>query len=269
MKTPIKKLIRDHQIKAKKSLGQNFLVSEEIFSNIANAIKLVEGRYVLEIGPGLGSLTRIILEMGASKVIAIEKDESFLPILSKLETHYGARLKVINDDALLIDEKLLFDDKFIIVANLPYNIATELLFKWFDNLANIDAMFLMFQKEVAERIVGKPRTKAYGKISIITELLTNSKILFDIEPEAFIPPPKITSSFVKLDVRSEQLFKVDIKKLNNLLQNLFNMRRKMLRKSLRMFTPDPDLLLSHTNIFPTQRPEELSLEQFCILANRV
>ena len=263
----IRDLIKNFQFSAKKSLGQNFLVDENIFQLIAKSIKNVKDKNVIEIGPGLGSLTRIILSCGAKKVIAIEQDITFAKTLEKLQSHYPSKLEVIHEDALKIDESSFFPDKYVIISNLPYNISTELLFKWLGKINHIEEMFLMFQKEVADRIVAVPHNKDYGKLAIISQLLTEPEILFDIQNTSFIPVPKVTSSFVHLKARNFPLYEVDIKKLQSMLGVLFNFRRKMLRKSLKMIVENPEELLKNSDILPTQRPEELTIRQFCTLSS--
>lgn len=265
----INKLIQDYNIKGKKSLGQNFLIDEEIFSKIAHNIKFIKDKNILEIGPGLGSLSRIILDLDPAHYIAIEKDENFIEILQDLQKHYPEKFQIKNEDALKIKEEELFEGKFSIVANLPYNIATELLFKWLELPHKIDSMYLMFQKEVAERIVAKPRSKAYGKLAIVSQLITIPEILFDIPPTAFIPAPKITSSFVRFKFREKPLYDVDINKLKTLLNVVFNARRKMLRKSLKFFDPNPEIFFKESKIDLNLRPEDLSIEQLCRLAGMV
>lgn len=265
---PIRTIIKAHSVLAKKNLGQNFLVDDSVFTLISRNIAHLSNSNILEVGPGIGSLSRILVSTGAKKIIAVERDESFAPYLDQLSDKYK-NYEYLFSDAMIIEENKLFDENFSIVANLPYNIATELLYKWLDINCNIDYMYLMFQKEVAERIVAKPNTKHYGKLSIMLQLVADAEILFDIEPKSFIPAPKVTSSFVKIKMNHLQQEIVDKKKLNTLLSHMFNFRRKMIRQTLKHFHPNPEELLSKLNIIPSQRPEELTIQQFCELANSI
>ena len=260
-------IIAEYNVKAKKSLGQNFLVCEKTLSDIFKIVKSLKLHNVLEIGPGVGSLTNLLLASQAQNIICVEKDDYIFSILKKYESD---RLHFINDDALSIDEDMLFKkEKYSIVANLPYNIGTTLLTKWIDQSGNIESMCLMFQKEVAERIVASAGSSKYGTLSIFTQLYFKAEILYEVPNTAFSPKPKVSSAIVLLSKLDSPRFIIDNNKLEKYGKIIFSMRRKMLRKSLKNFLSNPDILLEKLNISPTKRPEELSIEEFCCLINEL
>lgn len=266
--------IAAHGLSAKKSLGQNFLLDLNLTRKIARSAGPLEGRTVIEIGPGPGGLTRALLEEGASRVIAVERDDRIKPVLEEIAAAYPGRLATHFEDALDIHEPSLLENlgigaPVVIVANLPYNIATALLVKWLTYEPwppFFDSLTLMFQREVAERITAIPRTKAYGRLSILSRWRTDPKILFDIPPRAFTPPPKVTSTLVRFDVRKEPLAEADSDILQKVVAAAFGHRRKMLRQSLKSLGVDTLALLEEADIDPTARAETLSIEDFCKLA---
>ncbi|MEH6476159.1 MAG: 16S rRNA (adenine(1518)-N(6)/adenine(1519)-N(6))-dimethyltransferase RsmA [Sneathiella sp.] len=264
---PLRDVINQYGLRAEKSLGQNFLLDLNLTGRIARCPGSLEGETVLEIGPGPGGLTRAILSSGAARLIAIEKDTRCLAPLQDVSDAYAGRLTVINGDALDINEsELLGTDKAHIIANLPYNVATPLLIKWLKNREQFKSMTLMFQKEVGDRITAVPRTKAYGRLSILCQWLCEVSPQFDISPRAFTPPPKVTSTVVKLVPREVPAFPADLKTLEKVVATAFGQRRKMLRASLKSLGgPTEDYLIA-AGVKPTQRAEELTVEEFCRLA---
>mgnify|MGYP003639849998 FL=1 len=263
---PLREVIAKHGLRAEKSLGQNFLLDLNLTGRIARCAGSLKGETVIEIGPGPGGLTRAILAAGAEKLIAVEKDTRCLPALAEITEAYPGRLEVIHDDALTIDEAALLDDPAKIIANLPYNVATPLLIKWLKQPGRFSSLTLMFQKEVADRITAVPRTKAYGRLSILCQWLCETRREFDISPRAFTPPPKVTSTVVTLFPRESPLFPADPDILEKVVAAAFNQRRKMLRASLKPLGANTEEKLENAGIAPTRRAEELSIEEFCALA---
>lgn len=272
---PLREVIAEHGLSAKKSLGQNFLLDLNLTRKIARAAGPLDDRTIIEIGPGPGGLTRALLEEGARHVIAIERDERLRPVLDEISKAFPGRLTPIFADAMEIDEKALLEELGIkgpvsIVANLPYNIATVLLIKWLSASPwppQWQSLTLMFQKEVAERITALASTKARGRLSILTDWRAEARVLFDLPPQAFVPPPKVTSSVVRLDLREKPKAEADAKALENLVATAFAQRRKMLRRSLKSLTEDTEALLTKAGIDPTARAETLTTEEFCKIAN--
>jgi 16S rRNA (adenine1518-N6/adenine1519-N6)-dimethyltransferase len=267
---PLREVIRRHDLSAKKSLGQNFLLDLNLTARIARAGGPLDGVTVVEIGPGPGGLTRALIASGARRVIAVERDSRAVAALEEIAAHYPGRLTVVSDDALAVDVALYLDDgPARIVANLPYNIATALLVRW---LAVepwppwFDMMVLMFQREVAERIVAKPGEKPYGRLAVFAGWRTEAKIMFDVAPSAFVPPPKVTSSVVRLIPRPAPL-RCTRSTLERVTAAAFGQRRKMLRQSLRALGIDPTQLLAVAGIGGAARAEEISVEGFVALAN--
>jgi 16S rRNA (adenine1518-N6/adenine1519-N6)-dimethyltransferase len=267
---PLREVIRRHALAAKKSLGQNFLLDLNLTARIARAAGPLDGVSVLEVGPGPGGLTRALLAAGALKVIAIERDQRALAALDEIAQHYPGRLVVIGGDALEFDPRPhLGSGPARIVANLPYNIATALLIGWLTAEPWppwYDRLVLMFQREVAERIVAKPGGKQYGRLSVLTQWRAQAKILFDINPSAFVPPPKVTSSLVEFVPRSKPLA-CDRRTLERITESAFGQRRKMLRQSLKTLGVDPLPLLAAAGIDPTARAEQIPVAGFVALAN--
>jgi len=266
---PLREVIRRHELSARKSLGQNFLLDLNLTGRIARAAGPIDGVTVLEVGPGPGGLTRALLAEGAKQVIAVERDERAIAALGEIAEHYPDRLRVIGGDALKFDVRpYLGDDPVRIVANLPYNVATALLISWLTVEPWppwYDRLVLMFQREVAERIGAKPGSKSYGRLSVLAGWRTEAKILFDIAPSAFVPPPKVTSSLVQLVPRAAPLA-CDRRALERVTEAAFGQRRKMLRQSLKQLGVDPIPLLERAGLDPTARAEDIPVEGFVALA---
>lgn len=269
---PLRDVIKRHGLAAKKSLGQNFLLDLNLTGRIARAAGPLEGVTVVEIGPGPGGLTRALLLNGAKRVIAIERDERCIEALNEIAAAAPGRLTVVAGDALETDVRAHLDGgPARIVANLPYNIATALLVRWLSAEpwpAWFDRLTLMFQREVAERIVAAPGSKTYGRLSVISQWRTEAKILFDVNPSAFVPPPSVTSSVVQLVSRAQPL-SCDRRTLERVTGAAFGQRRKMLRQSLKSLGVDAADLLERTGIEPTKRAEEIPVAGFVALANAV
>lgn len=266
---PLRAVINDFELRAKKSLGQNFLLDLNLTSKIARQAGDLTGCDVLEIGPGPGGLTRALLFEGARRVVAIEQDSRCLPALQQVSDHYPERLAVLQGDALKLDPLPHLTAPVRIVANLPYNVGTELLTRWLSPEQwppFWQSLTLMFQKEVAQRIVAQPGSKAYGRLSILCQWRSMPRIVMEIPPAAFTPPPKVTSAVVHLERREAPLFAADAKILNQTVARAFGQRRKMLRASLKGLHPHMEDCLIEAGIKPTQRAEEISLEQFCALS---
>jgi 16S rRNA (adenine1518-N6/adenine1519-N6)-dimethyltransferase len=266
---PLRDVIRQHGLSAKKSLGQNFLLDLNLTGRIARAAGPLEGATVIEIGPGPGGLTRALLAEGARQVIAVERDRRAIAALGEIAAHYPDRLEIVAGDALEFDVPAGLAGRPVrIVANLPYNIATALLVSWLTIEPWppwYDRMVLMFQREVAERIVAPPGSKTYGRLSVLAGWRTKAKILFDVHPSNFVPQPKVTSSVVEFIPRPVPM-PSDRGLLARVSEAAFGQRRKMLRQSLRTLTADPLPLLAAANIAPTARAEEIPVEGFVALA---
>jgi 16S rRNA (adenine1518-N6/adenine1519-N6)-dimethyltransferase len=265
---PLRDVIERHGLAAKKSLGQNFLLDLNLTAKVARAAGKLEGVTVIEVGPGPGGLTRALLMSGAARVVAIERDERCLAALAEVAAHYPGRLEVIPGDALKTDFSTLAPGEAVkIVANLPYNIGTELLVRWLTPAEwppFYASLTLMFQREVAERIVSAPGDSAYGRLGVLAGWRTEAKIAFDVPRQAFVPPPKITSSVVNLVPRAEPLA-ADVIKLGRVTEAAFGQRRKMLRQSLKSL--GGERLLDAVGIDGTRRAETLSVAEFVVLAN--
>ena len=269
---PLRDVIATHQLSAKKSLGQNFLLDLNLTAKIARQAGDLTNSDVLEIGPGPGGLTRGLLAEGARRVLAIEKDARCLPALQEISDAYDGRLQVINGDALEINPLEHLTPPIKIAANLPYNVGTELLVRWLtpDVWPPFwDSLTLMFQKEVAQRIVAEPGSKAYGRLAILAQWRTDAKIVIDLPPQAFTPPPKVSSAVVHLQALPEPRYPADAATLSRVVAAAFNQRRKMLRASLKGAAPDIEDHLIAAGIKPTDRAEQIGLEQFCALARSI
>ena len=266
---PLKEVIRKHDLVAKKQLGQNFLLDLNLTSKIARCAGDLKNADVLEVGPGPGGLTRGLLAEGARHVVAVEMDPRAMPVLAEIAEAYPGRLTAIQGDALKIDTSQYLQGPVKVVANLPYNVGTELLVRWLTP-ANWppfwESLTLMFQKEVAERIVAQPRSDHYGRLALLAQWRTNAKIVLHLPPEAFSPPPKVHSAVVHLTRLEEPRFPADEKTLLRITAMAFNQRRKMLRSSLKALSPDIEERLQSVGIAPTARAEEIDLEHFCALA---
>ncbi|TPJ41752.1 16S rRNA (adenine(1518)-N(6)/adenine(1519)-N(6))-dimethyltransferase RsmA [Mesorhizobium sp. B2-5-13] len=270
---PLRDVIERHGLQAKKALGQNFLLDLNLTGKIARSAGDLTNAMVIEVGPGPGGLTRALLSNGARRVVAIERDERCLAALAEVSAHYPGRLEVISGDALKIDFAALASGTdhapVRIVANLPYNIGTELLIRWLtvaDWPPFYASMTLMFQREVAQRIVAAPDSDAYGRLGVLAGWRTQARIAFDVPPQAFTPPPKVTSSVVHLEPRATPL-PAEVKKLGRVTEAAFGQRRKMLRQSVKSL--GGEALLERAGIDPTRRAETLSVEEFVRLTNAV
>lgn len=266
---PLRDVIAEYQISAKKNLGQNFLLDLNLTSKIARSAGQLAEHTIIEIGPGPGGLTRGLLMEGAKKVIAVERDERVLPALAQISKAYPGRLQVISDDALQVDWKKIVDGPVKIVANLPYNIATHLLVGWLTTEPWppwFNSLTLMFQKEVAERIVAKSGNKTFGRLSVLSQWRTDAQKLFDVPPRAFTPAPKVTSSIVHITPHQNPVFDCEISVLEAITKAAFGQRRKMLRASLKSILSNPQQVLENAGIDPTLRAEQLEIKDFCNLA---
>jgi 16S rRNA (adenine1518-N6/adenine1519-N6)-dimethyltransferase len=268
---PLREIIARHGLAARKGLGQNFLLDLNLTRRIARAAAPLEHAAIIEIGPGPGGLTRALLDCGAGHVTAIERDERCIAALEELAAAYPGRLTIIAGDALTLDPATLDQSGLVaaprkIVANLPYNIATPLLLRWLRRIDDFASLTLLFQKEVAQRLVAKPRSKDYGRLTIVTQWLASVRILFDIPGRAFVPAPKVTSTLVQIVPRPQPLGACRMEDLERVTAAAFGQRRKMLRASLRSLGRDSDAILAATGIAPTARAEELPVEAFCALA---
>jgi 16S rRNA (adenine1518-N6/adenine1519-N6)-dimethyltransferase len=264
---PLREVIATHGLDAKKALGQNFLLDLNLTQKVARAAGSLTDATVFEVGPGPGGLTRALLALDARHVVAVERDPRCLPALQAIADHYPGRLTVIEGDALKVDvAKLGLEGPIKIIANLPYNVGTQLLVDWL--LSEpwppfFQSLTLMFQREVAERIVAQPGDDAYGRLGVLAGWRARAKIMFDVPPQAFTPPPKVTSSVVHLEPRLEPI-PCSADALGRVTQAAFGQRRKMLRQSLKPL--GGQALLSRVGIDPTRRAETLSIEEFCALA---
>ena len=269
---PLRDVIASHGLDAKKSLGQNFLLDLNLTSKIARLAGDISGHDVLEVGPGPGGLTRGLLAAGARRVVALEKDPRCMAVLAQIAAAYPGRLDVLNADALDFDIRGQLTGPVRVVANLPYNVGTELLVRWLtpkDWPPFWSSLTLMFQKEVAERIIAKPGTKAYGRLGILAQWKSNPSVVMELPPEAFTPPPKVHSAVVHLEALAEPRFPAPAGLLSSTVAMAFNQRRKMLRSSLKSAAPDIETALRDAGLEPTARAEEISLEGFCALARRL
>jgi 16S rRNA (adenine1518-N6/adenine1519-N6)-dimethyltransferase len=269
---PLREVIRQHALSARKSLGQNFLLDLNLTARIARAAGPLEDATVIEIGPGPGGLTRALLALGARRVIAIERDERALGPLQDISKHYPGRLEIIRADAQKFDPRpLLGGEKAKIVANLPYNIATALLIDWLSVEPWppwYDMMVLMFQREVAERIVARENAEAYGRLGVLANWRAETKILFDISPAAFVPQPKVTSSVVRLAPRAAPE-PCDRRMLEQVAAAAFGQRRKMLRQSLKALAVEPARLAAAAGVDVTRRAETVSVSGFVAMAREL
>ncbi len=264
---PLREIIARYGIRARRQLGQHFLLDLNLCRRIVRAAGDLAGKTVVEIGPGPGGLTRALLETEAARVIAVERDPRCIDALSDLSRRYANRLDVVAGDALDFDISALAGaGRVAVVANLPYNVATPLLIGWLRNVDSISAMTLMFQKEVAERIVAAPGTGAYGRLTVVAQWLCEARRAFDVAPTAFVPPPRVTSTVVHLLPRDAPLAPADMACLEAVTAAAFGRRRKMLRSALAGLVEDPEALLEQVGIAPTARAETLPPEAFCALA---
>ncbi|MEO0523919.1 MAG: 16S rRNA (adenine(1518)-N(6)/adenine(1519)-N(6))-dimethyltransferase RsmA [Pseudomonadota bacterium] len=269
---PLRDVIATHGLSAKKALGQNFLLDLNLTAKIARQAGDLTECDVLEIGPGPGGLTRGLLAEGARKVLVIEKDPRCLPALQKIAAAYPGRLEILEGDALRIDPLAHLTQPIRVAANLPYNVGTELLVRWLT--PDIwppfwQSLTLMFQREVAERIVARPGSKTYGRLAVLAQWRSDAQIVMQLPPEAFTPPPKVSSAVVHLTALPGPRFEANPATLSRIVAAAFNQRRKMLRAALKGQAPDIEDRLRDAGIAPTERAEQVSLEAFCALARAV
>ena len=267
---PLREIIERHGLQAKKSLGQNFLLDLNLTGKVARTAGDLSEATVVEVGPGPGGLTRALLINGAKRVVAIERDDRCLAALAEISDHYQGRLEIIAGDALKTDFSAIAGDSPVkIVSNLPYNIGTELLVRWLtvaDWPPFWSSLTLMFQREVAQRIIARPASEAYGRLGVLAGWRTEARIAFDVPPQAFTPPPKVTSSVVHLTPRRVPL-EADVRKIGRVTEAAFGQRRKMLRQSLKGL--GGERLLEAVGIDATRRAETLDIAEFAALANAI
>jgi 16S rRNA (adenine1518-N6/adenine1519-N6)-dimethyltransferase len=266
---PLREIIARYGIVAHKRLGQNFLLDLNLTGRIARAAGRLDQATVIVIGPGPGGLTRALLASGTRRVVAIERDRRCLAALGELAAAYPGRLDLVAGDALEIDPATLSEKPRKIVANLPYNIAIPLLLGWLERVREYESLTLMFQREVAERLTALPRSKSYGRLSVLAQWLAEVQILFDVPPRAFVPPPRVTSSVVAILPRAKPLAPARRPTLESITAAAFGQRRKMLRTSLKPLGLAIGQVLERAGVAPTARAEELSVAEFCALARAV
>ncbi|PWK58066.1 16S rRNA (adenine(1518)-N(6)/adenine(1519)-N(6))-dimethyltransferase RsmA [Roseicyclus mahoneyensis] len=269
---PLREVIATHDLSAKKALGQNFLLDLNLTAKIARTAGDLTGFDVLEVGPGPGGLTRGLLAEGARRVVAVEKDARCLPALAQIAAAYPGRLEVLNADALALDWAAHLTPPIKIVANLPYNVGTELLVRWLTPSGwppQWQSLTLMFQREVADRIVARPGSKAYGRLAILAQWRCEARIAMTLPPEAFTPAPKVHSAVVHLTALPAPRFPADQAVLERVVAKAFNQRRKMLRAALKGLAPDIEDRIVAAGLTPTDRAEQVPIEGFCALARAV
>ena len=268
----LREVIAANDLSARKSLGQNFLLDLNLTAKIARQAGPLDGCDILEIGPGPGGLTRGLLAEGARFVLAIEKDRRCLTALHQISNAYPERLTVLEGDALSIDPLQYLTPPIKVAANLPYNIGTELLIRWLTPPQwppFWTSLTLMFQREVADRIVAQPGSKAYGRLALLAQWRCDPQIVMSLPPEAFTPPPKVSSAVVHFTALPAPRFPADPKVLERVIAMAFNQRRKMLRSALKGLWPNIEDRLVAAGLKPTERAEQVSLEGFCNLARQI
>jgi 16S rRNA (adenine1518-N6/adenine1519-N6)-dimethyltransferase len=266
---PLRDVIATHDLSARKALGQNFLLDLNLTAKIARQAGDLSACDVLEVGPGPGGLTRGLLAEGARRVVAVEKDARCRPALAEIAALYPGRLAVLNADALTLDWAAHLAPPVKVVSNLPYNVGTELLVRWLTPAAWPPAwtsLTLMFQREVAERIVAPPGGRAYGRLAVLAQWRCAARIVMTLPPEAFTPPPRVRSAVVHLEALAEPRFPADAATLQRVVATAFNQRRKMLRAALKGLAPDIEDRLRDAGLSPTDRAEQVPIEGFCALA---
>jgi 16S rRNA (adenine1518-N6/adenine1519-N6)-dimethyltransferase len=266
---PLKDVIYKYEIRAKKSLGQNFLLDLNLTSKIARYAGNLKQSDVLEIGPGPGGLTRSLLNEGARQVVSIEKDNRCIAALEEIQSLFPGRLRLLQGDALSMNVTQYLTDPIKIIANLPYNIGTELLVRWLNSKnwpSFWQSMTLMFQKEVANRIVAHPGSKAYGRLSVMSQWRCNTKIAFNIPATAFTPPPKVESAVVHFEALNEPKFPAEVDKLEFVVSKAFNQRRKMLRGALKGHFINVEEGLFSIGVLPTKRAENITVQEYCAMS---
>ena len=266
---PLKDVISKYEIRAKKSLGQNFLLDLNLTSKIARYAGNLKQSDVLEIGPGPGGLTRSLLNEGARQVVSIEKDNRCIAALEEIQSLFPGRLRLLQGDALSMNVTQYLTDPIKIIATLPYNIGTELLVRWLNSKnwpSFWQSMTLMFQKEVANRIVARPGSKAYGRLSVMSQWRCNTKIAFNIPATAFTPPPKVESAVVHFEALNEPKFPAEVDKLEFVVSKAFNQRRKMLRGALKGHFITVEEGLFYIGVLPTKRAENITVQEYCAMS---
>ncbi len=266
---PLREIIAAHGLDARKRLGQHFLLDLNLTRRIARAAAPLSPGTVIEVGPGPGGLTRVLLLEGATRLVAVEVDRRAVAALEDLQEVARGRLQVIEGDALDMDLAALGPPPRRIVANLPYNVSTALLVRWLHAADEVADMVLMFQKEVADRLIASPRTKDYGRLSVLAQHVCAVQRLFDVAPSAFVPPPKVTSTVVRLRPRPASDRLADLRPLERVTAAAFGQRRKMLRGALAGIFTDPASTLTDLGLSPTARAEELTVAEFVTLAGRL
>ncbi|RMF35780.1 MAG: 16S rRNA (adenine(1518)-N(6)/adenine(1519)-N(6))-dimethyltransferase RsmA [Alphaproteobacteria bacterium] len=269
---PLGEVIARHGLRARKGLGQNFILDLNLTRRIARAAGDLAAHDVLEIGPGPGGLTRALLTEGARRVVAVELDRRCLPALAEIAAAWPGRLEVVHGDALALDAAALLHPPALIVANLPYNIGTELLARWLtpaDWPPFWSGITVLLQREVAQRIAAAPGSRAYGRLSVLAQWRAEVRRLFDIPKQAFSPPPRVTSTLLALRPRPEPAFPADAGRLQQVTAAAFGQRRKMLRGALKGIMPDAAARLARLGIDPERRAESLSVAEFCAIAREL
>ncbi len=265
---PVSSVLKQYNITANKKLGQHFLFDLNLTDKIVRNSGIIEGHCIIEIGPGPGALTRSILAANPKHLIAIDTDERFIKMLDEtLKPVSNGILELIKEDALKFNY-LNIEKPIKLISNLPYNISTQLLFLWLKNISHFASLTLMFQKDVADKIMAQPRTSSYGKMSIISQRLCHIENICNLGPQAFSPPPKVDSSVLRFIPYKEPLFSANEEKLDLILRTCFGLRRKTLKVSLKSIFSNPEEILNRLSINPLARPEELNIEQFCLLSRQ-
>ncbi|MDM8335150.1 16S rRNA (adenine(1518)-N(6)/adenine(1519)-N(6))-dimethyltransferase RsmA [Wolbachia pipientis] len=259
--------MRKFLLKPKKSLGQNFILSREVTKRIVVLAGNLEDFNVIEIGPGYGALTREILAHNPKSLLAIEKDSNLEQYHNQLLSEHQGKYRIIEADALHVVEEELIERPVKVIANLPYNVSVALFLKWLNNIKFFTSLTLMFQREVADRIIARPNSKDYGSLSVLSQLICDIRKEFDIEPKEFFPRPNVYSSVVTVNPLPTRKFAVNLEALTRLTRTVFAHRRKMLRNSLQNITSYTEAILENAKLSGNERPENLTVEQFCLLTN--
>jgi 16S rRNA (adenine1518-N6/adenine1519-N6)-dimethyltransferase len=271
---PLRSVIAAHGLSARKSFGQNFLLDFNLTRKIARAAGPLENTTIYEVGPGPGGLTRALFSEGASRVIAMERDERCLPALDEISRTYPGRLEIVRGDAVKLDEAALLLERNValpvrVAANLPYNVATALLVKWLTSPVwppFWKSLTLMFQREVARRLVGTPGSRDFGRLSVLAQWRSQPRILFDVDRRAFTPSPKVTSTLLRIEPMQTPLAPARLEDLQSVTAAAFGQRRKMLRQSLKVLVPNPEALIRAAGLDPRMRPQDIGIEGFAALA---
>ena len=258
----LKKLLREHKIIPTKKLGQNFLINQDIAYQMVMSLSGIKDSNIIEIGPGTGILTNILLQKDLKSLTVIEMDKKFLPILEMIKSKTNKNFCIVNANALKIIEDDMVGEHYKIIGNLPYSVGTLLLVKWLKNMSLVDEIIVMLQKEVADRVLASVATSDYGRLSVLAQYICNCERLFDVEPENFSPVPKVYSSVIKLTPKIPKIKLDSIEKIEKVCQIAFNFRRKKIKKSLEQIFLDSNVKLETLGIDYNKRPEELSVYEF-------